>query len=158
MDEHPRRVDACRNSRAKGQGSSWSRTEAERDEHKATRLLPHMRRSSDLDVPATEMDDFFLYRKTDRGLMTVLDCESGCTFACAFHKGPGGVFVGVICKGFEFCGRRGSWGVLGSTVASAMSSSWLSMSLCCRWWNSQWTLLRWLFYRRWRRTTWRWST
>ena len=41
--------------------------------------------------------------------------------------------------------RRQSWS---STVASARSSSWLSMSLCCRWWSSQWTLLRWLSLRR----------
>ena len=33
-------------------------------------------------------------------------------------------------------------------VASAMSSLWPSMSLCCRWWNSQWTPLRWLSSRR----------
>ena len=54
-----------------------------------------------------------------------------------------------------------SWQSWGSTVASAMSSFWLSMSLCCRWWNSQWTLLRWLSSRRRRRrlcmrSTWCW--
>ena len=43
--------------------------------------------------------------------------------------------------GRESCRIPRRRGVLGSTVASAMSSSWLSMSLCCRWWNSQWTLL-----------------
>ena len=44
------------------------------------------------------------------------------------------------------------------TVASAMSSFWPSMSLCCRWRNSWWTLLRWLSSRRRRRRTRRWST
>ena len=29
-------------------------------------------------------------------------------------------------------------GVSGSTVASALSSCWLSTSQCCRWWNSRW--------------------
>ena len=49
--------------------------------------------------------------------------------------------------------RRQCWD---RTVASAMSSFWPSMSLCCRWWNSRWTLLRWLSLRRRRRRTWRW--
>ena len=49
-------------------------------------------------------------------------------------------------------------GVLGSTVASAMSSFWSSMSLCCSWRNSRWTLLRWLSSRRRKSRLWRWST
>ena len=80
---------------------------AEQDEHNATHLpfqswfehcvpgkmlkLPHKRRSSDRDVSQTQTDYCFMNRNTDSELMTVLnflDCESGCSFACAVNKGP----------------------------------------------------------------------
>ena len=52
-----------------------------RCEHCVAEKMPdwrHERRSSDRDVPETKMDDFFMNRKTDSELMTVLnflDCE-----------------------------------------------------------------------------------
>ena len=80
----------------------------EQDEHNAARLpfrswcehcdagkvlgLPHKRRSSERDVSETQMDCFSTNRQTDSELMTVLnflDCESGCTFACAVDRVPG---------------------------------------------------------------------
>ena len=54
--------------------------------------LPHTRRSADRDVPETQMDYYFVNRRTDSNLMQMfnfLDSESGCTFACAADKGPG---------------------------------------------------------------------
>ena len=63
-------------------------------EHCAGKMpgFPHKRRSSDRDVPDTTIDYIFMNRMTDRELLTVLnflDCESGCSFACAVDKGPG---------------------------------------------------------------------
>ena len=39
-------------------------------------------------------------------VLHVLDCESGCTFACAVVIGQGEFLVSVICNGLEFCGRN----------------------------------------------------
>ena len=71
--------------------------------------LPHKRRTSDGDIPQTQMDYFFMNRKGDTELLTVLnflDCESGCMFSCAVDKGPGDYPVSVVCKGLQFCGRK----------------------------------------------------
>ena len=71
--------------------------------------VSHKRRSSDHDLLETQMDYFFMNRKTDSELMTllnILDCESGFSFACAVDKGPGDFLVSVICNGLVFCGRK----------------------------------------------------
>ena len=84
---------------------------------------PHQRRSSHREVPETQMDCFFMKRKTDSELMVVLnfpDCESRCTFACA-GKGPADFSIRVIYNKWEFCGRKRA--VLRTDTGHACSAS-----------------------------------
>ena len=124
------RVDACRYScpKVRVRHDPGNPSEAERDERNATHLpfqswcensvagkmrdLPHQQRSSDRDVLETQMDYFLTNRESDSELMTVLnflDCDSGCTFACAVDTGPGDFLVSATRTGLEFC----AGGVLG---------------------------------------------
>ena len=91
--------------------------------------LPHKQRRSDRDVPETQMDHFFMNRKSDSALMTLLnflDGVSGCTFACTVTRAPSDSPVSVICKSLEFRGRTRF--VLRTDSEHAISA--LSMALC----------------------------
>ena len=53
---------------------------------------PVSKRNSDRDETETQMDYFFMNRKSDIGLMRVLNllaCESGCTLVFDGVEGPG---------------------------------------------------------------------
>ena len=39
-------------------------------------------------------------------VLSFMDCESGCVSACATDKGTSDLFVSVVGKGMEFCGRK----------------------------------------------------
>ena len=87
--------------------------------------LPYKLRSSDRDVIETQMDYFYMNRRTDSELMTVLNflgCESGCAFPCAVEKSPRDFLVSVFAKDWSCAAGRVSWSERTRSMLSLLES------------------------------------